>query len=124
MKTTLAKVLGLTTTLVLGVACLQAFANTYVVYEAKELNSANLETEYGCTTEFYDNFCDLSNKGITSIAPDTFANYGQLTYLLLKGNHLTSLESGVFDGLTGLRVLDMEDNQLTSLEPGVFDYLS
>ena len=45
---------------------------------------------------------DLSNRAITSMPGDPFADMGALEYLKLSNNDLTSLETGVFDALTAL----------------------
>ena len=46
---------------------------------------------------------DLSNRAITSMPGDPFADMGALETLDLYGNDLSSLETGVFDALTALR---------------------
>ena len=45
---------------------------------------------------------DLSNRAITSMPGDPFADMGALEFLSLSNNDLTSLPVGVFDALTAL----------------------
>ena len=63
---------------------------------------------------------DLSDKGITSLAPGDFAGLGSLEGLGLTGNNLTGLPDGVFHGLGGLLHLSLTSSGLPPLSPGMF----
>jgi Leucine-rich repeat (LRR) protein len=82
-----------------------------------ELNSGNI-VGLGCATDATD--CNLSNKGITSIATDAFINHTLLQTLYLYTNQIASIESGDFAGLDSLIELRLNDNSITSLESGDF----
>ena len=87
-----------------------------------ELNSGNIVTEYGCAIDATK--CDLSNRGITSIAVDTFVNHTNLIDLNLYDNQISVLPDGIFDSLTGLKGFDLSSNQISELPTGIFDSLS
>jgi Leucine-rich repeat (LRR) protein len=67
-----------------------------------ELNSGNIVTEYGCAIDATK--CDLSNRGITSIAVDTFINHTNLQKLHLNKNKLTEID---LSGITSLTWLEL-----------------
>jgi hypothetical protein len=76
-----------------------------------EVNSGNIVTEYGCATDATS--CNLSYRGITSIAADTFINHtNNFARIDLRGNQLTSFELST---TTSIRDLLLEDNQLTEI---------
>ena len=75
------------------------------------VNKDNIVSEYGCALD--TSYCDLSNRGITSIAPDTFINHTKdFVYINLRRNQLTSFELST---TTSIRDLLLEDNQLTEI---------
>lgn len=74
------------------------------------VNKDNIVSEYGCI--FDASACDLSNRGITSIAPDTFINHTNLQKLHLNKNKLTSIN---LSGITSLLELRLEQNQLITV---------
>jgi hypothetical protein len=70
-----------------------------------ELNSGNIVTEYGCAADATN--CDLSSRGITNIAADTFVNHTNLIDLSLYNNQISVLPDGIFDSLTALNYLEL-----------------
>ena len=87
-----------------------------------ELNSGNITTTYNCSITSTE--CNLSNKSISSIAPDTFINYTNLKRLYLKENQLTSIEAWAFNGLSSLEYLFLDNNQISSIDSWAFGWLS
>ena len=76
------------------------------------VNKDNIVSEYGCALD--TSYCDLSDRGITSIAPDTFINHTKdFVYINLRSNQLTSFELST---TTSIRDLLLEDNQLTEID--------
>lgn len=82
-----------------------------------ELNSSNVTTTYGCDTKATQ--CDLSKRGITSIAANTFINHPSLETLLLNGNRISVVADDAFNGAINLKVLHLEDNLLSNLSTTV-----
>jgi hypothetical protein len=67
---------------------------------------------------------DLSNKGITLVAEDSFNGMSALRSLNLGDNMLTTLPSDVFSGLGALSYLNLSFNMQTTLPAGVFSDLT
>jgi Leucine-rich repeat (LRR) protein len=79
----------------------------------RELNSGNIaDPAYGNCLKT-DTRCDLSNKIINSIAPNTFVGYDNLRILYLFDNKITSIENSDFAGLDNLEYLYLSNNDLT-----------
>lgn len=60
-----------------------------------ELNSTNISTTYGCDSKA--NSCDLSKKGITSIATNTFINHANLESIILDDNKISTIADAAFN---------------------------
>jgi hypothetical protein len=69
------------------------------------VNKDNIVSEYGCAIDATN--CNLSNRGITSIAADTFVNHTNLIDLNLYNNQISVLPDGIFDSLTALNYLEL-----------------
>ena len=74
------------------------------------VNKDNIVSEYGCALDA--STCYLSDRGITSVAPDTFINHTNLQKLHLNKNKLTSIN---LSGITSLLELRLEQNQLITV---------
>ena len=66
---------------------------------------------------------DLSDSGLSSLAPDMLAPLTQVQSLSLRGCPLSDLPVGFLDAAPTLQYLDMAQTQLTQLRPGIFDKL-
>jgi Leucine-rich repeat (LRR) protein len=66
------------------------------------VNKDNIVSEYGCATGTI--YCNLFNRGITSVAPDTFINHTNLQRLHLNKNKLTEID---LSGITSLTWLEL-----------------
>lgn len=86
-----------------------------------ELNSGNLVSIYWCAVD--TTICDLSEQGITSIAPNTFINHSNLQLLRLSHNEISSLASWTFNGLNSLLQLYLHYNAITTIDTGAFNGL-
>jgi Leucine-rich repeat (LRR) protein len=95
--------------------CFVLFATIIVSCSGNPRNSYEL---MGCTRE--QTMCDLSFKGLTTIAPFSFSGYSKLTHLDLTGNSLDHLDSNSFFGLTNLENLELKNNNLTDIASGSF----
>jgi hypothetical protein len=75
---------------------------------------------------------DLSHKGYTNIALDTFYSlpipnkgimYQYLKKLYLSNNQINVLQSDTFSNLSNLDHLDLSNNQISEIQPGSFNNL-
>ena len=63
---------------------------------------------------------DLEDKGITSIAPDTFTGLDLVEKIKLKGNFITIIKTGTFTNLAAVTWIGMEKNVISNIETGAF----
>jgi Leucine-rich repeat (LRR) protein len=66
------------------------------------VNKNNIVSEYSCALDA--STCYLSDRGITSVAPDTFINHTNLQRLHLNKNKLTEID---LSGITSLTWLEL-----------------
>jgi len=91
---------------------------------AVELNATNItQAPFNCSTSATS--CNLSNKWITDIAPNTFINHHNLTGSLnLSNNQIMMIGAGSFSGLAQLKRLEFSSNQITNIKLGDFSELT
>ncbi len=85
-----------------------------------ELNSSNI----GTYCAIWVTNCDLTYKGITSIAENTFVWYTNLVNLYLSNNPITSIEGWDFNWLPNLQYISIQDAPVASIASDTFSWLS
>ena len=68
--------------------------------------------------------CNLSNKNIVSIAPNTFLGYENLQVLSLNSNKITKISKNTFKGLSALQNLSLARNSIGDIESWAINSLS
>jgi Leucine-rich repeat (LRR) protein len=105
------------------------------------VNKNNIVSEYSCALDA--STCYLSDRGITSVAPDTFINHtNNFARIDLRGNQLSSIDLLIptslqelllsdnqiltidLSGITGLQRLELIRNNISVLPEGIFDSLT